>query len=62
MDETTRLHNPKRLIPLNQSPQLTKDSDHFECARVTSSYVNVSALDVNNICCLKLWVGTDIAF
>ena len=58
MDENTRLHNPKRLIPLNQSPHLTKD----RCARIISSYVNVSALDVNNICCLKLWVGTDIAF
>ena len=58
MDENTQLHNPKRLIPLNQSPHLTKD----RCARIISSYANVSALDVNNISCLKLWVGTDIAF
>ena len=58
MDGNTRLHNTKRLIPLNQPPHLTKD----RCARIISSYVNVSALDVNNICCLKVWVGTDIAF
>ena len=32
------------------------------CARIISSYVSVSALDVNNISCLKRWVGTDIAF
>ena len=58
MDENTRLHNSKWLIPLNQSPHLTKD----RCARIISIYVNVIALDVNNICCLNLWVGTDIAF
>ena len=58
MDENTRLHNSKRLIPLNQSPHLTKD----RCALIISSNVNLSALDVNSISCLKLWVGTDIGF
>ena len=58
MDENTRLHNSKWRIPLNQSPHLTIE----RCARIISSYLNVSALDVNNISCLKLWVGTDIAF
>ena len=58
MDENTRWHNSKWLIPLNQSSDLTKD----RFARIISSYVNLSALDVNNICGMQLWVGSDIPF
>ena len=58
MDENKQLHYPKLLIRLNQSAHLTKE----RCARIISSHVIVNALTVNNICCLKRWVGTDVAF
>ena len=45
MDEDTRLHNSKRLIPVNQSPHLTKD----RFAWIILNYVILSVLDVNNI-------------
>ena len=45
MVEDTRLHNSKWLIPLNQSPHLTKD----RFAWIILNYVILSALDVNNI-------------
>ena len=34
----------------------------YRFARVISGYVNLSSLDVNNICCVQLWVDSDIAF
>ena len=45
MDEDTRLHSSKCLIPVDQSPNLTKD----RFAWIILSYVILSALDVNNI-------------
>ena len=58
MDEDTRLHNSKRLIPLNQSPHLTKDRFVW----IILNHVILSVLDVNNIFLLQHWKGKDIAF
>ena len=41
MDEDTRLHNSKRLIPVNQAPHLTKD----RFAWIILNYVILSVLD-----------------
>ena len=58
MDEETRLHNSKWLIPVNQSPHITKD----RFAWIILNYVILSSLDVNNIFWLQHWQDKEITF
>ena len=45
MDEDTQMHSSKCLIPVNQTPHLTKDRFPW----IILIYAILSALDVNNI-------------
>ena len=58
MGTHVRLHNSKWLIPVSQSPHLTKD----RFAWIILSYVILSSLDVNNIFWQQHWQDKEIAF
>ena len=55
-----KTHDGMTKITNSFQPVFTLTKDRF--ARIISSHVNLSAFDVNNICCVQLWVGSDIAF